>query len=58
MWETHIEKASFVISVPTAFKNIKISLKPKKIEVIEGRKYFYILKNNFRSKDDLTISWD
>jgi hypothetical protein len=58
MWETPIEKASFVISVPTAFKNIKISLKPKKIEVIGERKYFYILRNNFRSKDNLIISWN
>lgn len=58
MWGKPLKEAHFKIEVPLSFKNLKISYKPQKIEIIGNKKILYINKKNFIPEKDILIEWE
>lgn len=57
-WNEKVDKICLIIEAPLLFQNVSISIEPDSSKTDESTQFFYITKRYFKTKQNLTISWE
>lgn len=58
LWDGKVDKISMVVTLPSSFENVTLSIEPDSLGSDEQTQNFFITRHYFEPEQDLLITWE